>query len=61
MRLLPKREHYNKTIRLTDVDGETMDFKSVVEAAKFLDVTKMAVYQALKNNGKCRGCKVERV
>lgn len=48
-------------IRLTDEDGETMEFESVADAAKFLDVTRQAVLQASRLGGKCRGCKVEKL
>ena len=60
MKLLPKKQHTVK-IKLTSIDGETKEFDSIQEAADFLEVTRMAIYQALKYNGRCRGCKLERI
>lgn len=61
MKITPKHQ-INKTkygkIILTDVDGESMSFGSVKEAAKFLDVTVMALYKALRNRSMVRGCTV---
>ena len=57
MKLLEKKQHTVK-VKLTSIDGETKEFDSIQEAADFLEVTRMAIYQALKNNGKCRGCKI---
>ena len=61
MKLLPKKSNYKARVKITSIDGETKEFDSIQEAADFLEVTRMAIYQALKNNGKCRGCKIERV
>lgn len=59
MKIKAKRQMVG--IRLTDEDGETMEFESVADAAKFLDVTRQAVLQASRLGGKCRGCKVEKL
>lgn len=59
MKLKAKRQAVG--VRLTDEDGESMVFGSVVEAAKFLDVTSQAVLQAARLGGKCRGCRVEKL
>ena len=56
-----KTKHQAVGVRLTDEDGETMEFRSVVDAAKFLDVTSQAILQAARLGGKCRGCKVEKL
>ena len=61
MKLLPKKSNYKAKMKITSVDGETKEFDSIKETADFLEVTRMAIYQALKNNGRCRGCKIERV
>lgn len=47
-------------VRLTDEAGETMEFRSMADAARFLDVTVVAVAQAIKLGGKCRGCRAEK-
>ena len=60
MKLLEKKQHTVK-VKLTSIDGETKEFDSIQEAAAFLDVTRMAIYQAIGRNGKCRGCKIERI
>lgn len=56
-----KAKHQTVGVRLTDEDGESMEFGSVADAAKFLDVTSQAVLQAARLGGKCRGCKVEKL
>ena len=61
MTLLPKKSNYKAKVKLTALDGDAKTFDSIKEAADFLDVTRMAIYQALNHNGKCRGCTVERV
>ena len=61
MKLLPKKSNYKAKMKITSVDGETKEFDSIKETADFLEVTRMAIYQALKNNGRCRGCKIERI
>lgn len=48
-------------VRLVDEDGESMEFGSVADAAKFLEVTRQAVLQAARLGGKCRGCRVEKL
>lgn len=60
MKLLDKKQHTVK-IRLTSIDGETKEFDSIKEALDFLEVTRMAIYQAMRRNGRCRGCKIERI
>ena len=55
-----KAKHQTVGVRLTDEDGESMEFRSLAEAARFLDVTPAAVAQAIRLNGKCRGCSVEK-
>ena len=60
MKLLEKKQHTVK-VKLTSIDGETKEFDSIQEAADFLEVTRMAIYQAIGRNGKCRGCKIERI
>lgn len=55
-----KAKHRAVGVRLIDEDGESMEFGSVADAAKFLEVTSQAVLQAIRLNGKCRGCRVER-
>ena len=60
MKLLAKRQHTVK-VKITALDGETKEFDSIQEAADFLEVTRMAIYQAIERNGRCRGCKIERV
>ena len=60
MKLLEKKQHTVK-VKLTSIDGEIKEFDSIQEAADFLDVTRMSIYQALKNKGRCRGCKIERI
>lgn len=56
-----KAKHQTVGVRLTDEDGESMEFRSVADAAKFLDVTSQAVLQAARLGGKCRGCRVEKL
>ena len=46
-----KAKHQTVGVRLTDEDGETMEFRSLAEAARFLDVTPAAVAQAIRLNG----------
>jgi hypothetical protein len=58
MKLKAKRQAVG--VRLTDEDGEFMEFWSVADAARFLEVTRQAVLQAIRLNGKCRGCRVEK-
>ena len=60
MKLLEKKQHTVK-VKLTSIDGETKEFDSIQETADFLEVTRMAIYQAIGRNGKCRGCKIERI
>lgn len=61
MKINPK---YHKTvtkygeITITDIDGESMSFAGIKEAAKFLDVSVMAIYKVLRVGGKVRGCTV---
>lgn len=59
MKIKAKRQAVG--VRLTDEDGETMEFRSLADAAKFLDVTPAAVLQAARLGGKCRGCSVEKL
>ena len=61
MKLLPKKSNYKARVKITSIDRETKEFDSIQEAADFLEVTRMAIYQALKNKGRCRGCKIERI
>lgn len=56
-----KAKHGAVAIRLVDEDGESMEFGSVADAAKFLEVTRQAVLQAARLGGKCRGCTVEKL
>ena len=56
-----KAKHQVVGVRLTDEDGETMEFESVADAARFLDVTRQAILQAIRLNGKCCGCRVEKL
>lgn len=58
MRLLPK--HISRVrVKLTSIDGETKTFRSIKAAAEFLNVTRMAIYQALDSEkARCRGCKL---
>ena len=60
MKLLDKKQRTVK-IKLTSIDGETKEFDSIKEALDFLEVTRMAIYQAMRRNGRCRGCKIERI
>ena len=60
MKLLDKKQRTVK-IKLTSIDGETKEFDSIIEALDFLEVTRMAIYQAMRRNGRCRGCKIERI
>lgn len=59
MKIKAKRQAVG--VRLTDEDGESMEFRSLAEAAKFLGVTPAAVAQAARLGGKCRGCRVEKL
>ena len=56
-----KEKHQAVGVRLVDEDGESMEFGSVADAAKFLEVTRQAVLQAARLGGKCRGCRVEKL
>lgn len=59
MKIKAKRQAVG--VRLTDEDGETMEFRSMADAARFLEVTREAVAQAARLGGKCRGCRVEKL
>lgn len=64
MELKPKIQTYKGrkvAVRLTDVNGDTKDFDSIGDALVFLGVTRMALYNTMKNGTKCRGCIVERI
>ena len=60
MKLLPKKSNGKAKVKITSIDGETKEFDSIKEVADFLEVTRMAIYQAIERKSKCRGCKVER-
>ena len=61
MKMLNKKQKSKlkyQNIVVTDVDGETAAFKDVKEAAKFFDVSVVAVYNALRFGRKVRGCAI---
>ena len=60
MKLVDKR-NYKTPVALTDRDGETRTFGSLAEAARFLEVSRAAVAQALRTGCRCRGCRVEKL
>ncbi len=45
-----------QNIIATGIDGESMTFKTVKDIAAFFDVHVVAIYKALKNKTKVRGC-----
>lgn len=61
MKLLPKKSNYKARVKITSIDGETKEFESIHDVADFLEVTRMAIYQALSGKCRCRGCKIERI
>lgn len=47
-------------VRVTDIEGQVVDFKTPQDAANALEVTRQALYQALKNGWNVRGCRIEK-
>lgn len=59
MKMLNKKRRITNIV-VTGIDNETMTFSTVKEAAKFLDVSCVMVYRALKEGVKVRGCTVKK-
>lgn len=59
MKMLSKKSRITNIV-VTGIDNESMTFSTLKEAAKFLDVSYVMVYRALKEGVKVRGCTVKK-
>lgn len=61
MKMLKKRGRADawKNVKVTDIDGDVTEFDTIRAAAEFMNVSRQALYIALKSGFKVRGCTIE--